>query len=680
MAPQSLHRCRRSVSVHHCRLFRWFLFIFYCLSCSNALFLRPSRELTEDVHFEIGRSLSDRSSTSFINDLSYRDKRSVTGWQNEIRRKAESFGQSEDEIEQVHHYLEKLKEVAEEKHPSIRKSTSSPQSSRFTSLVNISATTNETETEIHQQMASWNNRRMSADEELNPEENGRHFEGDIILLPDQAEELYQRAVEGDRRRVKRKFIGSKVRRWDSTKPIIYSFDGSHTLREQRVIELALEHWQNITCLNFERHNDEPKGNRIVFTDVDGCASNVGKHPLGEPQFVSLAPECIRLGVIAHEVAHALGFWHEQSRPDRDVYVRVRWFLKEQPADVDNGDVPYDYGSIMHYRSKAFAKYDDLFTMSTFISDYQRTIGQRDQLSFNDIRLMNVIYCKHACPRELPCQRGGYTDPRKCDRCRCPDGFTGHLCEQVMPGYGAECGGRMELTSSWSRIQSPGYPAEFHEGQECSWLLVAPKGQRVQFQFTGEFEMYCKVRHSLCMDYVEIRNSTDFANTGMRYCCFGTPQSSIVSATEDMLVLFRSFYRGGKGFVGQMRAISASSVNPTEFGGLPRPHVAGGNLGSWKSWSEWTSCSATCGSCGLRNRSRQCDSAAGLCLGDEEETEICNRQPCKGLCPRKRVEESNCTGLLGLLKGVRCKTEKTQLEECEEICCAGFSLIDGQCSR
>jgi hypothetical protein len=68
-------------------------------------------------------------------------------------------------------------------------------------------------------------------------------------------------------------------------------------REQKVIELALEHWHNITCLNFERHDDEPKGNRIVFTDVDGCASNVGKHPLGEPQFVSLAPECIRVSII-----------------------------------------------------------------------------------------------------------------------------------------------------------------------------------------------------------------------------------------------------------------------------------------------------------------------------------------------------------------------------------------------
>ncbi len=85
----------------------------------------------------------------------------------------------------------------------------------------------------------------------------------------------------------------------------------------------------------------------------------------------------------------------------------------------------------------------------------------------------------------------------------------------MPGFGAECGGRVTVGSRWQRISSPGYPAEFKEGQECSWLLVAPPGQHVHLQFLGEFEMYCKVRHSLCMDYVEIRNSTDFANTGMR---------------------------------------------------------------------------------------------------------------------------------------------------------------------
>ncbi|KAJ1351071.1 Zinc metalloproteinase dpy-31 [Parelaphostrongylus tenuis] len=537
---------------------------------------------------------------------------------------------------------------------------------------------------------------------LNPEEYGRHFEGDIILFPDQAKEIYENALRAGNRRVKRKFIGSSLRRWDPTRPIIYGFDGSHTSREQRIIELALEHWHNITCLNFVRNDNANSGNRIVFTDVDGCASNVGRHPLAEEQLVSLAPECIRLGVIAHEVAHALGFWHEQSRPDRDQFVNVRWenidkdskgqFLKEDPDDVDNGGVPYDYGSIMHYRSKAFSRFDDLYTISTFVTDYQKNYrgerelgyklnsdpkmgfeqrlffpltqhvphprGQRDQLSFNDIRLMNKIYCNNVCSRKLPCQRGGYTDPRRCDRCRCPDGFTGQFCEQVMPGYGAVCGGKIQLSSEWTKFSSPGYPREFKEGQECSWLLVAPPGQLVEMQFVGEFEMYCKVRHSLCMDYVEVRNSTDFANTGMRYCCYGTPNTSIRSATTDLVVLFRSFYRGGRGFEAKAHAVPVN--------------------GQWAAWTPWTPCTASCGACGSRMRTRVCPQ--GACSGEPFENQVCNTHPCTGLCAQRKTIDGECDGLLALLRGIRCKKERTVLEPCENACCPGFSLVGDRCVR
>ena len=160
---------------------------------------------------------------------------------------------------------------------------------------------------------------------------------------------------------------------------------------------------NIILKPREGEDDYVRFNRVA----EGCASHVGRQGGRQDVFVRAWGESwCPPGSIAHEIMHTIGVWHEQSREDRNGYIRI---IEENIAEgraanfeqhiSDGVDIAeYDYDSIMHYHPNAFGKTgpDGRALPTIEVLQPGKTVGQREQLSTADISGVNDIYKHEDC--------------------------------------------------------------------------------------------------------------------------------------------------------------------------------------------------------------------------------------------------------------------------------------------
>ncbi|XP_041844839.1 high choriolytic enzyme 1-like [Melanotaenia boesemani] len=163
--------------------------------------------------------------------------------------------------------------------------------------------------------------------------------------------------------------------------------------EKPTIENAMRGFGQ-TCVTFVPRTDEY--DYVSIESLQGCYSELGRK--GGMQQVSINRDgCMYSGIIQHELNHALGFQHEQTRSDRDNYVIINWgniipddAYNFDKQDTNNQNTPYDYGSIMHYGRTAFAIAYGVDTI-TPIPNPNVQIGQRQALSYWDVQRINLLY-------------------------------------------------------------------------------------------------------------------------------------------------------------------------------------------------------------------------------------------------------------------------------------------------
>lgn len=185
----------------------------------------------------------------------------------------------------------------------------------------------------------------------------------------------------------------KMQTWEGGQ-VPYSIHASLPNHE-RILK-TIQYFNAHTPIRFVPYKNGDPDSIVFMPGEELCLSYLGR--IGGNQPIYLSEKCTE-HEIAHEVMHALGFIHEQSRPDRDRFLRIVWqnieqqkkdqFVMAPDALIDPiRNRPFDFRSVMLYPADAFAKSDGLLTMESL---GQAIDPVSNGLSDEDLTRLEMLY-------------------------------------------------------------------------------------------------------------------------------------------------------------------------------------------------------------------------------------------------------------------------------------------------
>uniref|UniRef100_A0A0N4ZZF5 Metalloendopeptidase n=1 Tax=Parastrongyloides trichosuri TaxID=131310 RepID=A0A0N4ZZF5_PARTI len=309
-----------------------------------------------------------------------------------------------------------------------------------------------------------------------------------------------------------------------------------------MLEKILADIEGHTCIKFQhvdnRIPNNEQGINVLFNSVNNkiCeAPYVGAQtPIGAaPTNVYYDEDhCPYKKLFLQRLIHiALGQIPEHDRQDRDDHITVYLdnvmgyklskFQKVNYALYPEEKLPYNFGSITHGFWRHFTRESSMvaFEAKQYNFIRNRTMGQIFEVSFNDYKALNYMICSHECDnhKKLICEHGGYQNPKNCNECSCPSGFTGKTCHDYVD-FSGYIGGvtyykckakRIIATNHWQKLK-------LESRLNCHYYIEAGKQRRRIYleieNYHGETSEECYGANS-----IEIRYQADKGVTGLCLC-------------------------------------------------------------------------------------------------------------------------------------------------------------------